>query len=90
MQLNLIAKRQEEKLIKQYLEENASDTLADKINNGVQIEKDGKQQQLTRVRFLVQLADKVVSLLIGQRRAAGEGGVGLRGGVICHENVPFR
>lgn len=43
MQLNLIAERQEEKLIKQYLEENASEVLADKINNGVQIEKDGKQ-----------------------------------------------
>lgn len=43
MQLNLIAERQEEKLIKQYLEENASDTLAEKINNGVQIEKNGKQ-----------------------------------------------
>ena len=43
MQLNLIAERQEEKLIKQYLEENASDTLAEKINNGVQIKKDGKQ-----------------------------------------------
>ena len=43
MQLNLIAERQEEKLIKQYLEENASGTLAEKINNGVRIEKDGKQ-----------------------------------------------
>lgn len=43
MQLNLIAERQEEKLIKQYLEENASVILADKINKGVQIEKDGKQ-----------------------------------------------
>ena len=43
MQLNLIAERQEEKLIKQYLEENASKVLADKINNGVQIEKDGNQ-----------------------------------------------
>ena len=43
MQLNLIAERQEEKLIKQYLKENASEVLADKINNGVQIEKDGKQ-----------------------------------------------
>ena len=28
--------------IKDYLENNASQTLADKINNGVQIEKDGK------------------------------------------------
>ena len=43
MQLNLIAERQEERLIKQYLEENASEVLAEKINNGVQIEKEGKQ-----------------------------------------------
>ena len=43
MQLNLIAERQEERLVKQYLEENASEVLAEKINNGVQIEKDGKQ-----------------------------------------------
>ena len=41
--LNLIAEGQEQKLIKEYLEENASEILADKINNGVRIEKDGKQ-----------------------------------------------
>ena len=29
-------------MIKKYLTENASDSLADKINNGVRIEKDGK------------------------------------------------
>ena len=40
--LNLTAKTEEEKLIKAYLEENASEILADKINNGVKIEKDGK------------------------------------------------
>lgn len=40
--LNLTAKSTEQKLIKKYLEENASETLADKINNGVRIEKDGK------------------------------------------------
>ena len=37
------AKTQEEKMIKVYLEENASAVLADKINNGVFIEKDGKR-----------------------------------------------
>ena len=40
--LNLTAETEEEKLIKTYLEENASEVLADKINNGVNIEKDGK------------------------------------------------
>ena len=40
--LNLETKNKEQELIKQYLEENASDILADKINNGVKITKDGK------------------------------------------------
>ena len=40
--LNLTAKGMEQEALKQYLEENASETLADKINNGVRIEKDGK------------------------------------------------
>ncbi|MGN0807955.1 MAG: Cas9 inhibitor AcrIIA9 family protein [Candidatus Coproplasma sp.] len=35
--LNLLAKNRNEELIKHYLEENASEVLADKINNGVQI-----------------------------------------------------
>ena len=41
-QLNLEAKSKEQQRIKAYLEENASDILAEKINNGVRIEKDGK------------------------------------------------
>ena len=40
--LNLTAKGTEQELIKKYLEENASETLADKINNGILIEKDDK------------------------------------------------
>lgn len=40
--LNLTAKTKEEQKIKTYLEANASDTLAEKINNGVRIQKDGK------------------------------------------------
>ena len=40
--LNLTAKGTEQEALKQYLEQNASETLADKINNGVRIEKDGK------------------------------------------------
>ena len=41
-QLNLTAKTKEERLIKAYLEANASETLAVKINNGVRVQKDGK------------------------------------------------
>lgn len=42
MKLNLETKTKEQELIKQYLEENASETLANKINNGVKIVKDNK------------------------------------------------
>ena len=41
--LNLKANSPELKVLKEYLEENASAVLADKINNGVCIEKDGKR-----------------------------------------------
>ena len=40
--LNLITKNKAQELIKAYLEENASEILAEKINNGVRIQKDGK------------------------------------------------
>ena len=43
MELNLKAENTQEKRIKTYLEENASAVLADKINNGVFIEKDGQR-----------------------------------------------
>lgn len=42
MKLNLEATTKEQELIKQYLEENVSETLANKINNGVKITKDNK------------------------------------------------
>lgn len=42
MKLNLETKTKEQQRIKAYLEENASEILADKINNGVHIQKDGK------------------------------------------------
>lgn len=42
MKLNLEAKTKEQELVKAYLEETASETLAEKINNGVRIEKDRK------------------------------------------------
>lgn len=43
MKLNLQATTKEEERILAYLQENASETLAGKINNGVFIEKDGKK-----------------------------------------------
>ena len=43
MKINLEAKDESQKRILEYLEENASEILTDKINNGVQVEKDGKQ-----------------------------------------------
>ena len=42
IKLELAAKGAEQEIIKKYLEENASETLAEKINNGVKIVKDGK------------------------------------------------
>lgn len=42
MELNLTAKNKQEELVLKYLQDNASETLADKINNGTPFEKDGK------------------------------------------------
>lgn len=42
MELNLTAQNKQEELILNYLQNNASETLADKINNGTPFEKDGK------------------------------------------------
>jgi len=42
IKLNLSATKDEEIKVKNYLENNASETLANKINNGVRIVKDGK------------------------------------------------
>lgn len=41
-QLNLNPTTEPQKVVKAYLEQNASDVLADKINNGTVIHKDGK------------------------------------------------
>lgn len=41
MELNLTAKNKQEELVLKYLQDNASETLADKINNGTPFEKDG-------------------------------------------------
>ncbi len=42
MELNLTAQNKQEELVLKYLRDNASETLADKINNGTPFEKDGK------------------------------------------------
>lgn len=42
MKLNLTAQNKQEELVLKYLQDNASETLADKINNGTPFEKDGK------------------------------------------------
>ena len=41
-ELNLTANTQPQQRVKEYLEQNVSDVLADKINNGVKVERDGK------------------------------------------------
>lgn len=41
MELNLTAQNKQEELVLKYLQNNASDVLADKINNGTPFEKDG-------------------------------------------------
>ena len=43
MTLQLTATTTEEKVVKKYLEQMVSEVLADKINNGVPVEKDGKK-----------------------------------------------
>lgn len=43
MTLHLTATTMEEKALKEYLEQTVSEVLADKINNGVPVEKDGKK-----------------------------------------------
>ena len=42
MELNLTAQNKQEELVLKYLQNNASDVLANKINNGTPYEKDGK------------------------------------------------
>lgn len=50
MELRLKANNKQEEIILAYLQENASETLADKINNGTPFEKDGKP--LTNLKTL--------------------------------------
>ena len=66
MKLNLETKTKEQEHIKAYLEENASEILADKINNGVFIEKDGKKLRNIKnldgfMKYATEEARKLVS-----------------------------
>lgn len=63
--LNLEAKDETQKIIKEYLEEHVSVTLAEKINNGVLIQKDGKSLLNKKtldgcIEFSAQEAQKLV------------------------------
>lgn len=63
--LNLQAKDETQKIIKEYLEEHVSVPLAEKINNGVLIQKDGKSLLNKKsldgcIEFSVQEAQKLV------------------------------
>ena len=49
MKLNLTPQNKQEELILNYLQNNASETLADKINNGTPFEKDGNGSQHNRM-----------------------------------------
>ncbi len=42
MKINLETKNKQDEILLKYLEDNASESLADKINNGIKTEKDGK------------------------------------------------
>ena len=60
MKLDLIANDVAEQRVKAYLEENASEELAKKINEGVPVEKDGKQliQKKTLEGFMTYATDE--------------------------------
>ena len=55
IKLNLTTSCKEHELIKEFLEQNVSETLAEKINNGVRIEKDGILEGLPPVDTNCQL-----------------------------------
>lgn len=76
MKLRLETKTKEQELIKAYLEENASDMLADKINNGARIVKDGAMllNKKTLDGFMTYAADEARKLAEkGARSACIEG-----------------
>lgn len=64
MKLNLTAQNKQEELVLKYLQDNASETLADKINNGTPFEKDGKPllNKKTLAGFMKYACDEAKSL----------------------------
>ena len=60
MTLQLTATTTEEKILLEYLEQNAGEVLADKINNGVPVENDGKKliSQKTLTGFMKYATDE--------------------------------
>lgn len=64
MELNLTAQNKQEELVLKYLQDNASETLADKINNGTPFEKDGKPllNKKTLAGFMKYACDEAKSL----------------------------
>lgn len=64
MELNLTAQNKQEELVLKYLQDNASETLADKINNGTPFEKDGKPllNKKTLAGFMKYACDKARKL----------------------------
>lgn len=64
IELNLQTDSPEQEAVKQYLQENASRILADKINNGTPIEKDGKPliNKKTLTGFMLYAADEAKNL----------------------------
>ena len=76
MKLRLEAKTKEQELVKAYLEENASEILAEKINNGARIVKDGAVllNKKTLDGFMTYAADEARKLAEkGARSACIEG-----------------
>ena len=74
----LEAKTTEHEILKAYLEENASDILIEKINNGVKIQKDGKTliNKKTFETFMDFAAEEALKLAKkGARYAAFEGSI---------------
>lgn len=68
--LNLNANGKEQEKIKAYLENNVSEILADKINNGVQIEKDGKTliNKKDLNTFMIYAEEQVLKLIAENER----------------------
>ena len=64
MELNLTAQNKQEELVLKYLRDNASDVLANKINNGTPFEKDGKNftNKKTLSDFMKYACDEAKSL----------------------------